>query len=119
MKLVIVRNCLTNNAASWFEMLNTTETVYSEFKRKFLEHWERTRQEEIRLKLSQGKFDPKGHLKMADYFIQMGQLSRLLELPIPTEELINLIANHYTPDIRSAIIVSKPRNCEAMVNLLK
>ena len=56
---------------------------------------------------------------MADYFIQMGQLARLLESPIPTEELINLIVNHYISDIRSVIVVSKHRICEAMVNLLK
>ena len=120
MKLIVVRNCLTNNAASWFEMLNIEESAYCEFKKKFLDHyWDRRRQEEIRFKLNQGKFHSSGHLKMADYFIQMGQLARLLEPPIPTDELINLIANHYTTDIRSAIIVSKPRNCEEIVNLLK
>ena len=120
MKLIVVRNCLVDNAASWCEMLNTEETEYCEFRRKFIDHfWDRTRQEEVRSKLNQGKFNPRGHLKMADYFIQMGQLARLLEPPIPTNELISTIANHFTTEVRSAIIVSKPRNCEEMVNLLK
>ena len=120
MKPMVVRNCLTDNAASWYEMLNTEGTTYGEFKRKFIDHfWDRTRQEEVRSKLNQGKFNPRGHLKMADYFIQMGQLAKLLEPPISTSDMINQIANHFATDIRSAIIVSKPRNCEEMVSLLK
>lgn len=120
MKLIVVRNCLVDNAASWFEMVNAEGTRYCEFKKKFIDHfWDRTRQEEIRAKLNQGKFNPRGHLKMADYFIQLGQLARLLEPPIATSEVISLIANHYATEIRSAIIVSKPRDCEEMVNLLK
>ena len=120
LKLVIVRNCLHGNAGNWFEMLNTRETIYSEFRRKFLEHyWDRHRQEEIKLKLTSGKFKPNGHLKMADYFIQVGQQARLLDPPIAPEELVNIVANHFAPEIRSAIIVSRPRTCEQMVNLLK
>lgn len=119
-KLFIVKNCLTGNASSWFELLNTQDTPYCEFKRKFLEHyWDKSRQGEIRAKLQNGKFNPGGHLKMADYFIQIGQLARLLDPPITPEELINLVANHFAPEIRSAIIVSKPRTCEQTVNLLK
>ena len=41
---------------------------------------------------------------MTDYFIQIDQLTRLLKPPIPSEELINLIVNHYTPDIRNIIV---------------
>ena len=120
MKLTIVKNCLTHNAASWFEMLNTDESVYHDFKKRFLDHyWDKNKQDEIRLKLNNGKFNPKGYLKMADYFIQIGQLSKLLEPPIQPQELINIVANHYNPEIRSAIIISKPKSCEEMITLLK
>ena len=120
LKLAVAKNCLTGNASCWFEMLGTQEAQYNEFRKKFLGHyWDRNEQTEIRSKLNHGKFNPNGHLKMADYFIQNGQLARLLDPPITPEELINLIADHYAPEIRSAIIVSRPRTYEEMVSLLK
>ena len=96
------------------------DTSYEEFKEIFLGHfWDQNRQSQIRWEVTNGKYDPKRQRSMVDYFINIGQCAKYLVPEIPTGELISMIANHFPPDIRSAIIIKRPCDIPEMMKLLK
>ena len=66
-----------------------------------------------------GKYEPKKHGSMAEYFMVMGQQARFLDPVIPMGELIPLMVNHCPVEVRSAIIVSKPQGSQETVKRLK
>ena len=53
-----------------------------------------------------------------DLFLRMAQLAKFLDPPIGPQELISLVAGHFTRDIRSAI-VSRPNSLKETMKLLK
>ena len=56
---------------------------------------------------------------MADYLIELGQLSRFLNPPLNDDEFLNLAIQHFPQEVRSALIVAKPAEFGEAINLLK
>ena len=119
-KMSVIRQSLINDVAIWFDMQISKDFDYDTFKDLFISHyWDRSRQAEIRYEILNGKYEQRKHKSMVEYFIRLGQQAKFLEPPVPMEEFIIAIANHYPPEIRSAIVISRPHSVTEMMNLLK
>ena len=114
------RHFLVNSAQSWFEVNIDAGTSYAEFRSKFLSlYWYESHQLSIRNKLNTGKYEFRGKLSMAEYFIELRQLARLLDQPLPPRNFIEFLEHHFPAEIKSTLVVAKPQAFDETINLLK
>ena len=66
-----------------------------------------------------GTYNSKKDGTTSEHFMKMAQLAKFLDPPIGPQELISLVAGHFTNDIRSTIIVSRPNSLKEVMQLLK
>ena len=119
-RLVVVKHSLYANCIGWYDMHVNDQMSYEEFKDLFLRHyWDQCRQSEIRFQIMNGKYDPRKHGPISEYFILIGRQARFLDPEILMGEFIFLMANQYTSDVRSALIESKPQGHQEVIRLLK
>lgn len=119
-KMLVVKNALVGACAAWLDLTVPLESTYNEFRRKFLNYyWDGPHQNSVRSKLNFGRYDPKNGLKMADYFLELGQLSKLLDPPLLPREFIDIAAQHFPPEVRNVLIVARPQSFEDTTLLLK
>lgn len=103
----------------WYE-LTCSGMNFLQFKEAFLEHfWDLNRQNQIRVAIANGKFDPRDNINYAEYFLRIGQKARMLTPPILDQEFIKIIASHFPNDIKNALIVAKPVDFREAIELLK
>ena len=77
-KLSVAKHCLYSNCIGWYEMHVSDDMSY-DFRNLFLGHyWDQSRQSEIKFQIMNGKYEPKKHGSMAEYFMVMGQQARFL-----------------------------------------
>ena len=119
-KMLIVKSALTGPALAWRELVLGPDISYIDFRRKFMSnYWNNTKQDELRNKISHGKFNVKGRLNMEDYFLELGQAALLLDPPLSNTEFIDNAARHFPPEIRNALVVARPQTFEETIALLK
>ena len=120
LQMSVIHHSLYSDPAIWFDIQISPESDYETFKNLFISHyWDKSKQSAIRYEVLNGKFDAKKNKSMVEYFIRIGQQAKFLEPSIPMDEFIMAIANHFAPEIRSAIIISRPQTVSEMMNLLK
>ena len=120
LKLSIVKNSFSESALWWMELNISPQTSYTEFKTMFIQnYWTISRQNNIRVEIVNGRYDPKKHRSYSEYFIMMSQKARDLQPVILQEELFSCLAKHFPSDIRAAIVVTRPQNAQEMLQLLR
>lgn len=116
----VLRHSLYGDCLNWYDLQITDDMPYSEVRNQFVAHfWDEVKQSECRWEVIHGRYDTKKFKCMADYFMKMGQKAKYLDPEIPTSEFLAHMANHFPSDIRSALIISKPRDAKEMLRLLK
>ena len=74
-KMTVVRNALTGSVQAWVTLMLSSDITYAAFKRKFLSYfWGTQKQDELRNKLMNGKFNPRGKLGPEEYFLELAKL---------------------------------------------
>ena len=56
---------------------------------------------------------------MTEYCIELGRQAKFLDPAIPVSEFIGMVARHFSAEIRSAIVVSRPTTIREVLNLLR
>ena len=93
---------------------------FADFKRKFLSfYWGIQKQDELRNKLMNGEFNPRGKLGPEEYFLELGQTALLLDPPLSKPETIDMTLRHLPIELRNALIVARPSTFEETVVLLR
>ena len=120
LKISVVKHALQAETRTWLELYESDDLTYDSFKSIFEDHfWGIQRQTGVRNEIVHGKYDAKKNRNIVDYAIQLHQKAQYLTPKFKTHELVSHIANHYSPDIRSSIIVCKPQNIKDLIQLLK
>ena len=118
--MMLVKNSLTGSLLCWYQIFLSKDISYDHFRCRFLEfYWDHSKQALLRERINHGKFEPKSKRDMADYLIELAQLSRLLNPPLKDDEFLNLAIQHFPQEVRSALIVAKPTDFGETVSLLK
>ena len=119
-KMMLVKNSLTGSALGWYQIFLSRDISYDLFRQMFLEfYWDHSKQALLRKRINHGKFEQKSKHDMADYLIELAQLSRLLNPPLKDDEFLSLAIQHFPQEVRSALIVAKPTDFGEAVSLLK
>ena len=117
---MLVKNSLTGSALGWYQISLSKDISYDHFRCSFFEfYWDHSKQALLRERINHGKFEPKSKRDMADYLIELAQLSRLLNPPLNDDKFLNLSIQHFPQDVRSALIVAKPADFSEAASLLR
>ena len=92
---------------------------YVLFKKHFVKHyWDNRQQNQIRIEITQGKYNPKGKMLMIDYFMGIKSKDKNLEPTMSDQELSSLIIPHFPDHIRNNLYIAKPLDFGEMIDLL-
>ena len=118
-KMAIVRKCFKGNAANWLELSVGNNNDFGTFVNLFLSrYWGATRQANIRLELSNGKYNSRVDQSMVNYFMKIARKSKMLDPPMSEKDLISLVTTHFPETIQHYLIIAKPSTVTEMIELL-
>ena len=67
----------------------------------------------------QGRYEAKKLGSYVYYFIMISQKARYLEPQLPQSDLFSCIAKHFPGEIKSALVVTRPKDAKEMLQLLR
>lgn len=96
--MFVVKKGLKGSVLKWLQITMGELNDYVLFKKHFVKHyWGIRQQNQIRIEITQGKYNPKGNMSMIDYFMGIISKAKNLEPAMSDQELISLIIPHF-PD---------------------
>lgn len=108
-------NCLRGSAQDWADI--TDFDSFEHFKDLFLKrYWDIEKERETFSKVKFGKFE---NGSMADYFLKVVKEAKFLTQPLTNDELIGMVSNHFSVEVRRGIINSGFKNIEEVENHLR
>ncbi|XP_023028732.2 retrovirus-related Pol polyprotein from transposon 17.6 [Leptinotarsa decemlineata] len=116
-KVFFAMQCLRGSAQDWSSLKEESFTDYEQFKQLFFErYWSSDDEREVfnRIKFGTYKNGPK-----ADYFLKMLGESKLLSNSLTEGEQIELIINHFSPEVRKAILNWGVRDADSIEKFLR
>ena len=73
-KMRVAKQALDGKVQAWYDMLITSEVSYEEFKRMFMaEFWCPRRENQIRARIANGRYNVKEGVSMTEYCIELGE----------------------------------------------
>lgn len=102
-RLRMVERQIQDSAQTWWRAVKMDADGYKEFKTKFLEHfWGFQRQQAVRNKIENGRFDYKGNVGRSEYFCKIYNKARYLDPPMPDKYIIFKIMGHFGDRVQMA-----------------
>lgn len=117
--LKVTLDCLTGEARGWARIFIPNWKGFNDFKTDFLDqYWGRKMQNNIRMKIANGKWDPSKTKTMLGHFIRIYDEAKMLS-QLDERELINQIIDHFPQEIRRMWYKDGGGGAEAAVRFLK
>ena len=117
--MFVVKKGLKGSVLKWLQITMGELNDYVLFKKHFGKHyWGIRQQNQIRIEITQGKYNPKGNMSMIDYFMGIISKAKNLEPAMSDQELISLIIPHFPDHIRNNLYIAKPLDFGEMIDLL-
>ena len=108
-KMQVAKQALYGKVQAWYVMLITSEVSYEELKRMFMaEFWCPRKQNKIIARIANGRYNVKEGVSMTEYCIELGRQAKFLDPAIPIAEFIGMVTRHFSAEIRSVIVVTRP-----------
>jgi hypothetical protein len=117
---VAYRSMTGQMAKQWAETTSWSIKDYPEFCREFLKvWWSSSRQNLVKCKLYQGKYNRSSGLSLSAYFLQQATTASYLEPRLSDIEVIEAIRFHYPVSIQKILISNQLNSVTQTLDLLK
>lgn len=117
--LTLAMDCLKTHARNCMQIFQKGWRQYSDFRKDFLKvYWSEVQQNEIKIKISVAKWDPKIHKKMLDHFSFILGQANLLTNPLPENLLMSMLIQHFSANIQALWEMNFNKTIQGMAEFL-
>lgn len=99
----LIIECLDGQTRNWARVYKERWKNLTDFKKDFLNtYWGEAEQSELRRRIVYSKWDSENQPTMLGHFISLSGQAKMLNYPIPENQLINDIMSHFPKDVQYA-----------------